>query len=214
MRNLAIDSQPKNIEIVQNYAKSEVKSDITSETNGIKNDDKNGLKLDFIEVKTEKITESGSKNETITLKPDQIAENGIRTSPVDENIENMFNLASPAPTAQSPGEPPATALAPADDAEGFYAFRAGDLLDGRYKALRFKGTGVFSSVFLVADAVSGGRRCVKVARSLDAMRQTALREAALLKKLQSKEMDEVLNFLLKLKCNFVIVVCLLKFSNF
>jgi serine/threonine-protein kinase PRP4 len=50
-----------------------------------------------------------------------------------------------------------------DDAEGYYGYRIGEVLDGRYEVIASHGKGVFSSVVRVKDLKAGegrtGRGC-------------------------------------------------------
>ena len=66
-----------------------------------------------------------------------------------------------------------------DDPEGYYQFRLGDLLDGRYEVYAMQGKGVFSSVLRVRDkkqtTTADANLVVKVIRKNDIMYKAGLK---------------------------------------
>ncbi|KAG2429206.1 hypothetical protein HXX76_010976 [Chlamydomonas incerta] len=87
-----------------------------------------------------------------------------------------------------------------DDAEGYYNFQIGEVLDGRYEVTEFKGKGVFSNVMRARDlgagrgagGTSGGgvaEVAIKVIRANETMYKAALTEQAILRKLSSTDPD-------------------------
>jgi len=76
----------------------------------------------------------------------------------------------------------------AADGEGYYKFRSGDLLDGRYKVVGAAGRGVFSTVLRVRDTVSGNRELVvKVIRNNEVMRKAGEQELEFLKQIKQQD---------------------------
>eukprot|EP01119_Soliformovum_irregulare_P009392 TRINITY_DN2267_c0_g1_i5.p1 TRINITY_DN2267_c0_g1~~TRINITY_DN2267_c0_g1_i5.p1 ORF type:complete len:589 (+),score=159.82 TRINITY_DN2267_c0_g1_i5:167-1933(+) len=75
-----------------------------------------------------------------------------------------------------------------DDAEGYYCFRTGEVLNGRYMLLGFYGKGVFSSVVKAKDTHENDREvAIKVLRNNDAMKRMGLKEIQLLKELNEAD---------------------------
>jgi hypothetical protein len=64
-----------------------------------------------------------------------------------------------------------------DDAEGYYYFKLGDLLAGRYEVFANQGRGVFSTVLRVRDRLGGNKELVlKVIRRNDVMYKAGVSE--------------------------------------
>lgn len=74
-----------------------------------------------------------------------------------------------------------------DDAEGYYSYRFGELLDGRYEIIAAHGKGVFSTVVRARDlkAKSGDPEevAIKMIRSNETMLKAGMEELVILKKL-------------------------------
>jgi len=76
----------------------------------------------------------------------------------------------------------------ADDKEGYYRFRLGDMLNNRYSVFAFQGRGVFSTVLRVRDTAYGNRELViKILRHQETMKDSGLRELEFLKTLAAKD---------------------------
>ncbi|XP_004297124.1 PREDICTED: serine/threonine-protein kinase prpf4B [Fragaria vesca subsp. vesca] len=80
-----------------------------------------------------------------------------------------------------------------DDAEGYYSYRFGELLDGRYEITAAHGKGVFSTVVraknLKADNGEPEEVAIKIIRSNDTMYKAGMTELAILKKLVGQDPD-------------------------
>ncbi|KAF4355765.1 hypothetical protein F8388_019164 [Cannabis sativa] len=80
-----------------------------------------------------------------------------------------------------------------DDAEGYYSYRFGELLDGRYEITAAHGKGVFSTVVRAKNAkASNGEPeevAIKIIRSNDTMYKAGLTELVILKKLVGQDPD-------------------------
>ena len=75
-----------------------------------------------------------------------------------------------------------------DDQEGYYNFRIGDLLNGRFEVFALQGKGVFSSVLRVKDKKENDRECVvKVMRKNDVMYKAGQREVMFLELLAKND---------------------------
>ncbi|XP_042482834.1 serine/threonine-protein kinase prpf4B-like isoform X2 [Macadamia integrifolia] len=74
-----------------------------------------------------------------------------------------------------------------DDAEGYYSYRFGEILDGRYEVTAAHGKGVFSTVVRAKDLKSGKgdpeEVAIKIIRNNDTMYKAGLEELIILKKL-------------------------------
>ncbi|KAG9458455.1 hypothetical protein H6P81_002963 [Aristolochia fimbriata] len=81
-----------------------------------------------------------------------------------------------------------------DDAEGYYSYRFGEILDGRYEVIAAHGKGVFSTVVRAKDLKAGKADPVEVAikiiRSNDTMYKAGLEELIILKKLAGADPDD------------------------
>eukprot|EP00497_Spongosphaera_streptacantha_P000538 TRINITY_DN134_c0_g2_i2.p1 TRINITY_DN134_c0_g2~~TRINITY_DN134_c0_g2_i2.p1 ORF type:complete len:546 (-),score=127.85 TRINITY_DN134_c0_g2_i2:28-1665(-) len=72
-----------------------------------------------------------------------------------------------------------------DDSEGYYIFRLGDIVQGRYEVFQNQGRGVFSSVLRVRDreelALKGHSKeyVIKVIRNNDTMRKAGMKESSI-----------------------------------
>lgn len=79
----------------------------------------------------------------------------------------------------------------ADDVEGYFAHRPGDVLGGRYRVVATFGRGVFSTVVKCADLNKEEHHvAVKIIRNNDMMRRAGEKEAAILNKLQSGDAED------------------------
>ncbi|WVZ55347.1 hypothetical protein U9M48_006019 [Paspalum notatum var. saurae] len=77
-----------------------------------------------------------------------------------------------------------------DDAEGYYAFRLGELLGGRYEVTAAHGKGVFSRVVRAKDRAAGGEEvAIKIIRSNDTMYRAGKQEASILEKLTGADRE-------------------------
>lgn len=77
-----------------------------------------------------------------------------------------------------------------DDAEGYYSFRLGDVLSGRYEVFANQGKGVFSTVLKVRDRLGGNKELVlKVIRRNDVMYKAGQKEIEFLNLLQAKDVE-------------------------
>ncbi|PON94447.1 Serine/threonine protein kinase [Trema orientale] len=80
-----------------------------------------------------------------------------------------------------------------DDAEGYYSYRFGELLDGRYEITAAHGKGVFSTVVRAKNVkASNGdpeEVAIKIIRSNDTMYKAGMTELVILKKLVGQDPD-------------------------
>ncbi|XP_062111165.1 uncharacterized protein LOC133822741 [Humulus lupulus] len=80
-----------------------------------------------------------------------------------------------------------------DDAEGYYSYRFGELLDGRYEITAAHGKGVFSTVVRAKNVkASNGEPeevAIKIIRSNDTMYKAGMTELVILKKLVGQDPD-------------------------
>ncbi|KAH7516551.1 hypothetical protein FEM48_Zijuj10G0147000 [Ziziphus jujuba var. spinosa] len=78
-----------------------------------------------------------------------------------------------------------------DDAEGYYSYRFGELLDGRYEIISSHGKGVFSTVVRAKNVKSGSGEpeevAIKIIRNNDTMYKAGLTELVILKKLVGQD---------------------------
>ncbi|KAF9156717.1 U4/U6 small nuclear ribonucleoprotein prp4 [Linnemannia schmuckeri] len=75
-----------------------------------------------------------------------------------------------------------------DDAEGYYRFGHGELLDGRYLVTSVLGKGVFSSVVKAKDSKNGDEEvAIKILRSNEAMYKAGKKELDILKRLMDND---------------------------
>ncbi|XP_038693867.1 serine/threonine-protein kinase prpf4B-like isoform X2 [Tripterygium wilfordii] len=74
-----------------------------------------------------------------------------------------------------------------DDAEGYYGYRLGEILDGRYEVTAAHGKGVFSTVVRAKDIKTGngdpGEVAIKIIRNNETMHKAGQLEVQILKKL-------------------------------
>lgn len=81
-----------------------------------------------------------------------------------------------------------------DDAEGYYSYRFGETLDGRYEVIAAHGKGVFSTVVRAKNLKAGNGEpeevAIKIIRSNDTMYKTGLEELVILKKLVGADPDD------------------------
>ncbi|KAF5467641.1 hypothetical protein F2P56_011873 [Juglans regia] len=81
-----------------------------------------------------------------------------------------------------------------DDAEGYYGYRFGEILDGRYEVTAAHGKGVFSTVVRAKNLKAGngepGEVAIKIIRSNDTMYKAGLEELVILKKLVGADPDD------------------------
>ncbi|KAI3730570.1 hypothetical protein L1987_61741 [Smallanthus sonchifolius] len=81
-----------------------------------------------------------------------------------------------------------------DDAEGYYSYRFGEILDGRYEVLAAHGKGVFSTVVRAKDLKAGSNDpeevAIKIIRNNDKMYKAGLEELVILKKLVGADLED------------------------
>ncbi|KAL8167244.1 hypothetical protein V2J09_008743 [Rumex salicifolius] len=81
-----------------------------------------------------------------------------------------------------------------DDPEGYYGYRLGEILDGRYEVTAAHGKGVFSTVVRARDlkAGNGGPEevAIKIIRNNDTMLKAGMEELIILKKLVGADPDD------------------------
>ncbi|KAK9114893.1 hypothetical protein Syun_021690 [Stephania yunnanensis] len=81
-----------------------------------------------------------------------------------------------------------------DDAEGYYSYRFGELLDGRYEVLAAHGRGVFSTVVRAKDLKAGKgdpeEVAIKIIRNNETMYKAGLDELVILKKLAAADPED------------------------
>ncbi|XP_058079319.1 uncharacterized protein LOC131227532 isoform X2 [Magnolia sinica] len=81
-----------------------------------------------------------------------------------------------------------------DDAEGYYSYRFGEVLDGRYEVTAAHGKGVFSTVVRAKDLKAGKgdpeEVAIKIIRNNDTMYKAGLEELVILKKLAGADPED------------------------
>ncbi|XP_062204226.1 uncharacterized protein LOC133906364 [Phragmites australis] len=81
-----------------------------------------------------------------------------------------------------------------DDAEGYYTYRFGELLDGRYEITAAHGKGVFSTVVRAKDLKAGKddpeEVAIKIIRNNDTMYKAGKQEVSILEKLASADRED------------------------
>jgi serine/threonine-protein kinase PRP4 len=81
-----------------------------------------------------------------------------------------------------------------DDADGYYAYRLGELLGGRYEITALLGKGVFSRVVRAKDLVAGKgdpeKVAIKIIRSNSTMYKAGKQEVEILEKLTSSDRED------------------------
>ncbi|KAG0227929.1 U4/U6 small nuclear ribonucleoprotein prp4 [Actinomortierella wolfii] len=78
-----------------------------------------------------------------------------------------------------------------DDAEGYYRFGHGEILDGRYLVTSVLGKGVFSSVVKARDNQNGGTEvAIKILRNNEAMYKAGKKELDILKRLADNDPND------------------------
>ncbi|KAL5225225.1 hypothetical protein ABZP36_011864 [Zizania latifolia] len=81
-----------------------------------------------------------------------------------------------------------------DDAEGYYTYRFGELLDGRYEITATHGKGVFSTVARAKDLKAGKddpeEVAIKIIRNNDTMYKAGKQEVSILEKLASADRED------------------------
>ncbi|KAG4984576.1 hypothetical protein JHK87_029325 [Glycine soja] len=81
-----------------------------------------------------------------------------------------------------------------DDAEGYYSYRIGEILDGRYEVTAAHGRGVFSTVVRGKNLKMGNGEpeevAIKIIRSNDTMYKAGMDELVILKKLVGADPDD------------------------
>ncbi|KAG7940797.1 hypothetical protein I3843_16G004500 [Carya illinoinensis] len=81
-----------------------------------------------------------------------------------------------------------------DDAEGYYGYRFGEILDGRYEVTAAHGKGVFSTVVRAKNLKAGNGEpeevAIKIIRSNDTMYKAGMEELVILKKLVGADPDD------------------------
>lgn len=74
-----------------------------------------------------------------------------------------------------------------DDKDGYYKFRIGEILDGRYQIQATLGRGMFSGVARAIDVNTQQLVAIKIMRSNDALRKGGYTEIAILEKLNDAD---------------------------
>ncbi|KAK7269747.1 hypothetical protein RIF29_22482 [Crotalaria pallida] len=81
-----------------------------------------------------------------------------------------------------------------DDAEGYYSYRFGEILDGRYEVTAAHGKGVFSTVVRAKNLKTGNGEpeevAIKIIRNNDTMYKAGMDELIILKKLVGADPDD------------------------
>ncbi|XP_077241069.1 protein kinase superfamily protein [Tasmannia lanceolata] len=81
-----------------------------------------------------------------------------------------------------------------DDAEGYYSYRFGEVLDGRYEVIAAHGKGVFSTVVRAKDLKAGKADpeevAIKIIRNNETMYKAGLEELIILKKLAGADPED------------------------
>ncbi|XP_061375079.1 uncharacterized protein LOC133317248 isoform X2 [Gastrolobium bilobum] len=81
-----------------------------------------------------------------------------------------------------------------DDAEGYYSYRFGEILDGRYEVTAAHGRGVFSTVVRAKNLKAGNGEpedvAIKIIRNNDTMYKAGMNELVILKKLVGADPDD------------------------
>ncbi|XP_010514208.1 PREDICTED: serine/threonine-protein kinase prpf4B-like isoform X2 [Camelina sativa] len=81
-----------------------------------------------------------------------------------------------------------------DDAEGYYSYQFGELLDGRYEVIATHGKGVFSTVVRAKDLKAGPAEpeevAIKIIRNNETMHKAGKIEVQILKKLAGADRDD------------------------
>ncbi|KAK8458725.1 hypothetical protein SEVIR_3G427300v4 [Setaria viridis] len=81
-----------------------------------------------------------------------------------------------------------------DDADGYYTYRFGELLDGRYEITAAHGKGVFSTVVRAKDLKAGKddpeEVAIKIIRNNDTMYKAGKQEVSILEKLASADRED------------------------
>ncbi|KAF9099136.1 U4/U6 small nuclear ribonucleoprotein prp4 [Mortierella sp. AD031] len=93
--------------------------------------------------------------------------------------------------AESGGDYNPTLVDNWDDAEGYYRFGHGELLDGRYLVTSVLGKGVFSSVVKARDSKNGDVEvAIKILRSNEAMYKAGKKELDILSRLMANDPED------------------------
>ncbi|KAG2301978.1 hypothetical protein Bca52824_030629 [Brassica carinata] len=81
-----------------------------------------------------------------------------------------------------------------DDAEGYYSYQFGELIDGRYEVIATHGKGVFSTVVRAKDLKAGpaepGEVAIKIIRNNETMHKAGQTEVQILKKLAGADRED------------------------
>ncbi|KAL0737545.1 hypothetical protein Bca4012_013755 [Brassica carinata] len=81
-----------------------------------------------------------------------------------------------------------------DDAEGYYSYQFGELIDGRYEVIATHGKGVFSTVVRAKDLKAGPAEpeevAIKIIRNNETMHKAGQTEVQILKKLAGADRDD------------------------
>lgn len=76
-----------------------------------------------------------------------------------------------------------------DDKDGYYKFRVGEILNGRYQVQSTLGRGMFSGVVRATDITTKRPVAIKIMRNNDALRKGGYTEIAILAKLNTADAD-------------------------
>ncbi|CAN8266507.1 unnamed protein product [Cochlearia groenlandica] len=81
-----------------------------------------------------------------------------------------------------------------DDAEGYYSYQFGELIDGRYEVIATHGKGVFSTVVRAKDLKAGSAEpeevAIKIIRNNETMHKAGQTEVQILKKLAGADRED------------------------
>ncbi|KAL9423390.1 hypothetical protein AB3S75_035475 [Citrus x aurantiifolia] len=104
-----------------------------------------------------------------------------------------------------------------DDAEGYYSYRFGEILDGRYEVTAAHGKGVFSTVVRAKDLKAGNGEpeevAIKIIRNNETMNKAGQTEVQILKKLAVRAYAKQLFIALKHLKNCGVLHCDIKPDN-
>jgi len=76
---------------------------------------------------------------------------------------------------------------PSDDHEGYYSYRLGEILGGKYVVIGYHGQGVFSSVLKCTEVGTDKEVAIKPLRNNDHMKRTGKKEVKILRQLRDSD---------------------------
>eukprot|EP01126_Amoeba_proteus_P041553 TRINITY_DN4474_c0_g2_i1.p1 TRINITY_DN4474_c0_g2~~TRINITY_DN4474_c0_g2_i1.p1 ORF type:complete len:704 (-),score=148.49 TRINITY_DN4474_c0_g2_i1:97-2208(-) len=80
-------------------------------------------------------------------------------------------------------------MEPSDDHEGYYSFRLGEILGGKYVVVGYHGKGVFSNVLKCQEVTTEKEVAIKLLRNNDHMKRTGKKEVRILRQLRDSDPD-------------------------